>query len=163
MRHRTQIQSSDADLPESREIDLSSNKPLDDDELHLVTGESMGDERIKNLLKEEHDMRTFMEEKVTFMIAETSDKNAPNPVSAGVNGIQRHFWRGKQYTEARKFIDSLIKVTFGVKTINFTDEKGLHQTKIETVPSMVYPIQILSDPSGRIGHNWFLHQQKNGF
>ena len=47
MKHRTQIQSSDADLPESREIDLSSNKPLDDDELHLITGESMEDDRIK--------------------------------------------------------------------------------------------------------------------
>lgn len=160
---RPQIQSSDAQLPQSRQIDLSSDGPLDDDELHLVVGESMEDERVKNLLKEEADMRAFMEEKVTFMIAETSDKNAPNPVVAGVNGVQKIFTRGIQYTEARKFIDSLIKVTFGVKTINHTDEKGLYQTKLETVPSMVYPLQILNDPSGKRGNAWFMHQQKNGF
>lgn len=163
MQKRPQIQSSDADLPESREIDLSSDSPLDNEELHLMTGVSMEDERVKNIISEEKAMLDFMEEKVTFMIAETSDKNAPNPVAAGVNGVHKHFTRGIVYTEARKFIDSLIKVTFAIRTIPYEDANKIYQTKVETVPSMVYPIQIMNDPSGQRGNRWFLHQQKNAY
>lgn len=155
--------SQDFELPEEREIDLSSNKPLDDDQIYVVTGESMKDERLQKIMKEESDMKKFMEQKVTFMISETTNENEVNPVSCGVNGEHRYFWRGKEYTEARKFLDSLIKVTNHVKTVNYKDKDGVDQTNVVTKPVLAYPLTVLRDPAGDMGAKWFRHQQSNAF
>lgn len=163
MKHRSQISSNDCELPDQREIDISSNVPLGEEELSIASSDMLHDERLKNLLKEEAELRAFMEEPVTFDISQTTDVNAPDPVPAGVQGIIKHFKRGVEYTVPRKFIDSLIKVTNKVKTINYKDENNVDQTKIELVPSLVYPINIINDPSGAVGRRWFLHQQKNAF
>lgn len=162
---KPQITSNDVDMHDTQELDISSNRS--DEDIHLEKGSAgmMLDDRTKALLAEEKAMRAFMEEPLTFTIAETDDPNAPNPVSAGVNGVIKHFTRGEVYTVPRKFVDSLIKVSFRLKTINFIDKEGLYQTKLERVPSMVYPIQIMNDPSGMgpndRGRRWFVHQQKN--
>ena len=163
MTKRSQIQSTDLELPETQEIDLALSKPVDHDQIYAVTNESMHDERLQALLKEEKEMRDFMEEKVTFMIAQSDDEHAIDPVPCGVNGVHKYFKRGVEYREPRKFIDSLIKVAFRVKTINYEDKNGVYQTKLEKAPVLAYPIQILNDPSGIKGQRWFQHQQKNAF
>ena len=162
-----QITSADAELPDTQEVDISSFMDDDDIEIQVADAGVLTDEAAKQRLAEENAMRAFMEEPLTFTIAETDDPNAPNPVSAGVNGAVKHFTRGEVYTAPRKFVDSLIKVTWRVKTINYEDENKVMQTRIERVPAMVYPVQIMHDPSGMgqndRGRRWFLHQQKNAF
>lgn len=164
---RTRIESQDVELPPNQEIDLAYKEGDEESEIQLATAHSIMDDRTKALLAEEKKMRAFMEEKLTFSIAETDDPNAPNPVTCGVNGVTKTFKRGQIYTEARKFVDSLIKVSRRVKTVNYKDNDGIYQTKIETTPSMVYPIQIIEDPSGMgpqdMGRKWFIHQQRNAF
>jgi len=155
--------SKDFELPDEKHIDLSSGKEVIDDGLQFVTGETMEDDRLKNLLREEKSMRDFMEQKVKFMIAETDDENAPNPVACGVNGVHRYFHRGTEYIEARKFIDSLIKVVNHVKTVNYKDKDGIDQTDVKTRPVLAYTISILEDPAGQQGLRWFQHQQRNAF
>lgn len=161
MSKRTQINSSDADVPEGNTLDIG--RDADIDEIYVVQNESMQDDRLKALLKEEADMRAFMEEKVTFSISETDNPNAPNPVPCGVNGDVRQFYRGRVYTECRKFIDSLIKTVRAVKTRQIKDAEGVDDTVIDTTFTVAHPITIHDDPSGEKGRRWFLFQQKNAF
>lgn len=163
MARRPQIQSSDVGMPEDREVDIGISKPLDDDLIYIAQDGDLKDPRIIAALKEEKQWKDFMEQKVTFMIADTEDENAPNPVSCGVNGVRRDFWRGKQYTDKRMFIDSLIKVVRKVKTINFKDANGVDDTKMDIRSVVAYPIQIIDDPAGDLGRRWFRHQQENAF
>lgn len=163
MARRPQIQSSDVGMPEDREVDIGISKPLDDDLIYIAQDGDLKDERIAAALKEERDMKAFMEQKVTFLIAETDDENAPNPVSCGVNGVIRAFWRGREYTDKRMFIDSLIKVVRKVKTVNFKNSDGVDDTKMEVRSVLAYPLQILDDPAGDLGRRWFRHQQENAF
>jgi len=164
---KPQITSADAELPENQDVDISSYMDDDDIEVQIAGANTLQDDRMKAFLVEEKAMRAFMEEPITFTIAESDDPNAPNPVAAGVNGVIKHFTRGEVYTVPRKFIDSLIKVTWRVKTVNYEDKDKLMQTRIERVPHLAYPLQILNDPSGMgssdRGRRWFLHQQKNAF
>lgn len=152
------IQSKDVDMHDAIERELSKPEPL-------AYAAAM-DDNLSGLLGEEKRLRAFMEEPVTFMISETDNPNDPNPVGCGVNGVIKFFTRGVEYTVARKFVESLIKVTWRVRTINYKDSNGVDQTKIEHIPSMVYPISILHDPSGMgpndAGRRWFIHQQRNG-
>lgn len=163
MARRPQIQSSDVGMPEDREVDIGISKPLDDDLIYIAQDGDLKDERIAAALQEERDMKAFMEQKVTFLIAETDDENAPNPVSCGVNGVIRTFWRGREYTDKRMFIDSLIKVVRKVKTVNFKNSDGVDDTKMEVRSVLAYPLQILDDPAGDLGRRWFRHQQENAF
>lgn len=163
MRKRSQIESSDVGMPEDREVDIGISKPLDDDLIYIAQDGDLKDPKIAAALKEEKQWKDFMEQKVTFLIAETDDENAPNPVSCGVNGVTRHFLRGKEYTDKRMFIDSLIKVVRKVKTVNFKDADGVDNTKMEFRSVIAYPLQIIEDPAGDLGRRWFRHQQENAF
>jgi len=103
----------------------------------------------------------FMEEKVTFIVGETADRNAENPVPVGVNGVMRFFTRGVEYTEARKFVNCLIKKQDTVDTKNYLDSDQVQQTKILKTPSLKYPLSIVSDPSKDLGRKWFAWQCRN--
>ena len=163
MARRPQIESSDVGMPEDRSVDIGITKPLDDDLIYIAQEGDLKDPRIAAALKEERDMKAFMEQKVKFMIAETDDESAPNPVSCGVNGVRRDFWRGREYTDKRMFIDSLIKVVRKVKTVNFKNAEGVDDTRMEFRSVLAYPLQIIDDPAGDLGRRWFRHQQENAF
>lgn len=163
MARRPQIQSSDVGMPEDRDVDIGITKPLDDDLIYIAQEGDLKDPRIAAALKEEKQWKDFMEQKVKFMIAETDDENAPNPVSCGVNGVHRDFWRGREYTDKRMFVDSLIKVVRKVKTVNFKNADGVDDTRMELRSVLAYPLQIIDDPAGDLGRRWFRHQQENAF
>lgn len=112
-----------------------------------------------------------MNQTVEFEILETDDENAPNPVSCGVNGVHRHFYRGQRYKEKRMFIDSLIKVVRKVKTRNFKNREGVDDTDMDIRHIIAYPMKIWNDPANKdttkdgrkVGDAWFEHQQRNAF
>lgn len=162
---RTKIQSSDVDLHDTREVDLSVDEDNLDAPINVMTGVSMEDERTKALMKEERDLRAFMEEPITFRIAK-GGKNDPDPVACGVNGVVKYFKRDQVYTEPRKFVESLLKTKNEVRTVNFQDKNGVDQTKLEIDQVLVYPVMIMHDPSGSGPHDrggrWFQYQQANG-
>lgn len=158
---RPQIKSNDVESPSIIERDLSSDLDYEG-----IQAAPIQDEASLKRLDDDRRLRAFMEEPVTFQIAEVDDPNAPDPVPCGVNGVHKHFRRGETYTVPRKFIESVLKISWKVKTIMFKDKDGVDQTRVEQTPSMVYPISILHDPSGMgpndNGRRWFLHQQRNG-
>ena len=158
---RPQIQSSDVALPDDRILDASIDRPLDDDKIYIAQDGDIKDERIKAALDETKAWKAFMKEKVTFMIAETDDPNAPNPVSCGVNGVHRHFLRGRRYTDMRCFVDSLIKCRRTVKTREIKTPDGIDDTEIKLTSVLAYPVQIFDDTP--LGNRWFEHQQRNAF
>lgn len=168
-RGRAQIQSSDVRTPSDVDIDIGLNDDIDPVEktIQVVTNESMKDDRMKKIAAEEKWWRDFMNQKVEFEILETDDENAPNPVSCGVNGVHRHFYRGVRYTDKRMFIDSLIKVVRKVKTKVFKNNEGVDDTKMEVRNIIAYPIKIWHDPANKdgkkTGDRWFEHQQRNAF
>lgn len=162
-RRRVQIQSTDVGMPEDRDVDIGIIRPLDDDQIYIAQEGDLKDPRIAAALKEERDMKAFMEQEVKFMIAESNDENAPNPVSCGVNGVRRDFWRGREYTDKRMFVDSLIKVVRKVKTVNFKNADGVDDTRMEVRSVLLHPLQIIDDPAGDLGRRWFKHQQENAF
>lgn len=162
-RSRPQHSSEDFETPDSKEIDIGLNAPLDNDQIYVVTNESMKDDRLIKIAAEEKKWHDFMKQKVTFVIHETEDENAPNPVSCGVNGVHRHYYRGQEYTDARMFVDSLIKCVRKVKTVNFKNAEGVDDTKLEVKHVLAYPLEIIEDPAGKLGRDWFKHQQRNAF
>ena len=146
------IRTADVHAGDDINIDISSGvRDIDRSDFAEVTGEDMTSPRVQSYANE----LRFMEDIMTISIAETDDPNAENPVSCGVNGEVRNFYRGQEYKVARKFVDSIIKRSFAVKTKQYTDGEGLVQTKIEKVPTLKYPINIHHDPAGQTGRDWF--------
>lgn len=162
---RTKIQSSDVDLRDTETVDLAINQDNPHEPLNLMQGVSLEDERTKALMKEEAELRKFMEEPITFRIAK-GGKFDPDPVACGVNGVTKFFNRDQVYTEPRKFVESLLKTRTEVNTVNYTDRHGVAQTRIEKSHVLVYPVMIMHDPSGsgpnERGGRWFQYQQANG-
>lgn len=140
---------------DAMDIDMSSNVLTSDIERpDLITASANTN---KAQLKE----LAFMEEKVTFVVGETPDRNAENPVPVGVNGVIRFFTRGVEYTEARKFLNCLIKKQDSIDTKNYLDNDQIHQTKVVRTPALKYPISVISDPSNDFGRKWFAWQCRN--
>jgi len=159
---RASIQTSDVETPAATTVMMESDvatENIERPDLAIVTDESLQSPYVQEYIK---DLK-FMEDIITFSIGESTDKNAENPVPAGVNGAVRFFTRGVEYKVPRKFVDSLIKREDSIKTVNYKDADGVDQTKIEKVPAMKYPLSIIHDPAGDLGRRWFQHQQKNAW
>ena len=159
---RASIQTSDVEGPAATTVMMESDVETDNivrDDLAIVTDDTLQSPAVAEYVK---DLK-FMEDIVTFFIGESTDKNAENPVPAGVNGAVRLFTRGVEYKVQRKFIDSLIKREDQVKTVNYKDSEGVDQTKVEKVPAMKYALSIIHDPAGDLGRRWFQHQQRNAW
>jgi hypothetical protein len=139
-------------------VDLASDIKLaeiDRPDLIIATDTNMND---PVTAKYAHDL-AFMEQEVEFMVLKTADKTAPNPLVVGVNGPFMTIWRGKRYTAARKFLNAMISTFTDVDTHEYIDEKGLSQTRVETVTSPSLQIQVLNDPAGVEGMEWFARAQ----
>lgn len=159
-KRRASIQTQDVETAAATHVDLASSVKTEDIErpdLIVVTGETVDSPFVKEYL---NDLK-FMEDILTITIGETTDKNAENPVPAGVNGDVRHLTRGQEYKLPRKFVDSLIKVEDAVTTEQYKDKDGVDQTRVKKNPSLKYPLSILHDPAGEVGRRWFQHQCKN--
>lgn len=154
MSNRPKITTSDVAPQISHDIDLSSNIATEDIErpdLAIATDTSMDDPNTNKYVRD----LAFMEDIVEFVVGKTKDKNEPDPIIAGVNGISRVIKRDAVQRLPRKFLNALISTTTDVDTVEFVDEKGLQQTRIQTVTTPALQIQLLSDPRGRDGIEWF--------
>lgn len=135
-------------------IDASSTIATEDIErpdLAIATDTSMNDPTTVQYVRD----LAFMEDIVEFVVGKTKDKNEPDPIICGVNGISRVIKRDVVQRLQRKFLNALISTTTDVDTVEFVDEKGLQQTRIQTVTTPALQIQLLSDPRGRDGIEWF--------
>lgn len=103
----------------------------------------------------------FMEEPVTFMIAEGNKKEDEPVVPCGVNGENRFIERGKPYTLPRKFLNVLIVNVDEVSTVQTEDpDTKVQITNVKKARSLKYPVQILKD--SEIGHKWFIWKCNQG-
>ncbi len=100
------------------------------------------------------DMMTFNKQKVTFVINESTDTNADNPVICGNSGEPKQFWRGVEYTEERRFLESLARA----KPTSFTQKLVVDPNGIKSYVHMPhtagrYDIRVIHDPHPR-GLDW---------
>lgn len=154
---RPQINTNELEQTNEQTIDLAST--IENPEMAIVTDESLDSPHLKEYLSE----MKFMEDKVEFIVSESEDPNAPNPVSCGVNGEIKHFKRGEPYTAPRKFLNALINTVFRVETRAYKDEQGLDQTEIKKIPMSGLNISILHDPAGETGPRWLQYKMKSAY
>jgi hypothetical protein len=161
-KRRVAIETKDVENTEPVTIETPLDVATDDidrPDLAMVTDSDMETPEVKEYARD----LAFMNDILTISVGASSDENAENPVPAGVNGEIRLFVRGEEYKVERKFVDSIIKRENNVKTVQFKDNDGCDQTKIETTPTMKYPILIHNDPAGETGRRWFKHACANAF
>lgn len=135
-------------------IDISSNIAMEDidrPDIHVMSDGDPNSKYIRDL--------AFMEEQVTFIVAKTKDKNDPDPIISGCNGQNLIVELGKPVKAARKFLNSLINTVMDISTSEYIDEQGLKQTRISTLHSPSLQIQLMDDPSGQKGFDWFARAQ----
>lgn len=157
---RASIETKDVESAASTEILMPSGTATEDIErpdLVVVTDESINSPYVKQYAQD----LAFMEDELTIVVGETTDKNAENPVPCGVNGDVRKLTRGVEYKLKRKFVDSLIKAEDTVRTVQYKDKDGVDQTKIDKAHALKYPLSIIHDPAGDVGRRWFQHACKN--
>lgn len=150
MKHqRPMINTSDVRGTESHFIDAHSSIPTDEIEIAVVTNEDINSDSIAKYAR---DLR-FMEEPVTFILANTNNKNDPNPILVGVNGEERVIWRSQVYTLARKFLNTLFETVHEMSTQQYQDQNGVTQTRFVRTVSPAYSVSVMQDtPDGR---KWF--------
>lgn len=155
---RPQITTKDVAPTIVNKVDLASDIALGDidrPDLAIATDTSMDDPVTKKYAQD----LAFMEQEVEFMILPTTDKSAPNPLILGVNGVNRVAYRGQIYKMARKFLNTAINTFTDVNTEEYTDGKGLSQTRVGTITTPALQIQVLNDPAGQVGMEWFAKAQ----
>lgn len=104
--------------------------------------------------KEFLEMLKFMEEPVTIRLHETTDQNAENPVTVGCNGFYATFWRGKETTVARKYVDCLIVKEDKVSTPKqYSPQTGEMMYSIHRVAALKYPFAVVKDDNPK-GAQW---------
>lgn len=159
---RPQITTKDVAPTIAHDVDLASTILLEDIErpdLAIATNTSMNDPVTADYVKD----LAFMEQEVEFILLPTHDKSAPNPIIAGVNGIDRTIYRNQRYKLARKFLNAMISTLTEVSTHEYVDSKGLSQTRVETVTTPALQIQMLNDPAGQAGMEWFAKAQHGAY
>lgn len=150
MKHqRPMINTSDVRGTESHIIDAHSSIPTDEIEIAVVTNEDINSDSIAKYARDLH----FMEQEVTFILANTNNKNDPNPIMVGVNGEERVIWRSQSYTLARKFLNTLFETVHEMGTQQYQDNNGVTQTRFVRTVSPAYSVTVMQDtPEGR---KWF--------
>ncbi len=155
---RPQITTKDVAPTITNEVDLASTIAFDDIErpdLAIVTEDSMDSPAIKKYAQD----LAFMEQEVQFTVMKTADKTAADPLVVGVNGVNRVVKRGEIYKMPRKFLNAMISTFTDVNTHEYVDDNGLSQTRVETITTPALQIQILNDPAGQLGMEWFARAQ----
>lgn len=155
---RVQIETNDIGTNGPVETDFSSTVPESDlVGMSAVIGETLDSPILSAHIRE----LAFNEEPLDIIVANSTDKNAENPVSSGVNGVIKYFHRGVTYRGvARKFVASLIKREVNVATENYRDKQNLEQTKVIHTPAFKNNVQIVKDPSP-LATEWFEWMQKS--
>ena len=146
--------------PDNYEIDLSSTlDEIERPDLAVVTNAALGSPHVAEYASD----LAFMEDILEIVVHKSEDKYAPDPVTCGVNGVTKIIPRGQRFKMARKFVDALIKTSFRVETIEYTDKAGLQQTKTDHIPTQNCSVQIYHDPAGEVGRRWMEHKLSNSF
>lgn len=149
---------SDFKGPENFEIDLSSTlDEIERPDLAVVTDADLNTPHVKEFNR----ITAFMEDILTIQVSKSEDPYAPDPVTAGNNGIIKIFKRGETYKVARKFVDSLIKTSFRTQTVQFKDDNGLDQTRVDQIPVHNVIVQVFEDPAGEYGRQWLQYKMSN--
>lgn len=155
---RPQITTKDVAPTITNNVDLSSKIKLDDIErpdLAIVTDDALNNPVMAKYMQD----LAFMEQEVEFTVMKTADKTAADPLVVGVNGVNKIVKRGERYKMPRKFINAMISTFTDVGTHEYIDKDGLSQTRVETITTPALQIQILNDPAGADGFNWFAQAQ----
>ncbi len=95
----------------------------------------------------------FMEDPITVIVAETTDKNAEKVVPVGNNGKFMFFTRGIPKTCARKFVDSLIVKATTVSTEEVLAGANERSFVIRGASALKYPFTIVEDKNPK-GIEW---------
>ena len=156
-----QHNSTDFKGPDNYEIDLSSTlDEIERPDLAVVTNADLNSPHVTEYNRD----LAFMEDILEILVHKSEDKHAPDPVTCGVNGVIKVIKRGERFKMARKFVDALIKTSFRTETVQYKDENGIDQTKIEHIPVQNCAVQIVNDPAPvDVARRWLDHKLSNSF
>lgn len=99
-------------------------------------------------------MLSFMNEKVTVVIHETSDKNADGVFDISVNGRPKTFVRGHEFTVKRIYVEGLARakpVHYDNK--EYVDGDGVRKVRNPSRKGLRYPFAVVED-SNPVGRRW---------
>ena len=101
------------------------------------------------------DELAFMEEPVEIMVAESTDRNAENPIFVSCNGRNQFFIRGQVQTVKRKFVEILARAKqTDVQTKVIQHSAGDEPiNRILKHSSLKYPFQVIRDSNPK-GIEW---------
>lgn len=103
-------------------------------------------EKMKNI--------AFMEERVTVLVHDTSEKHADAVVEIGVNGRNELFVRGQEKTVARKFVEGLARAKpVSFRNEEYTAEDGTRKVRHPSNIGSRYTFSVVQDPNP-MGKEW---------
>ncbi len=144
-----EVHSGDFEPKQRPVVDLS----LDSDLSIIRQNEDIVTE-ISSVNKNYLDELAFMEEELLIQLSPSSDKNAPNLVSASVNGVTVWLEVGKPTKVKRKFAEVLARCkSDAIDTIVQTASNGDSVNEFTRRTSLKHPFSVLNDPSPR-GYEW---------
>ena len=102
----------------------------------------------------------FNEEKVVVVVHESTDEFAPRWVEIGVGGEKQLFWRGKETTCARKFVEGLCRAKpIGYRNEEYVDNQGNRGVRHPGRVGLMYPFAVLRDDNPK-GQDWLKRLQR---
>lgn len=146
---KTEVHSEDFTPAQRPVVDLS----LDTDLTIIRENEDIVTE-ISSVNKSYLDELAFMEETLTIQLSPSSEKNAPNVVSASVNGVTIWIEVGEPTEVKRKFVEVLARCkSDAIDTVVKTMQNGDSVNQFTRSTSNKHPFSVLHDPSSR-GYEW---------
>jgi predicted PilT family ATPase len=135
-----------SDLPANNGTDTLV---ADNGELHTAATqfEPVGEPMNKKQLDE----LAFMEEEMVVTVSESSNENDENPITVGVNGIFKQFYRGHPTRAKRKFVNGLIVRIGRVTTPEYINRAGERARSIKQHNAHKFPFTVIEDKNKKGG------------
>jgi hypothetical protein len=100
------------------------------------------------------ELEAFMHEKLTIVVATSTDKAAENPVQLTVQGVNQFVIRGTRQVVSRKYVEVLARAKqTAIATPEIVDRNGDRAIRIDRSSALRYPFEVLHDPNPN-GRAW---------
>ena len=145
-------------MPKAQKIDTTNETVGQDRTFSVGETEMVADVDIQKIdgpeLKTKAEILAFMEEPVTVMLHESTDRNVAQVEAFSNDGRTVYLTRGKPQTIRRKFVEVMARckhTSLGQR--NVQDQNGTHSIEYPTHTALKYPFQLIEDKNPK-GADW---------
>ncbi len=126
------------------EISLEGDAEISRPSLEVIEGPSAGDKAAR---------LAFLEEPVTIIVSESTDPNAEDPISVGINGRQVFIRRGEPVIVKRKYVEKLARAKRESFSQNLQNTDPQRYNRLNMHTALIYPFTVIEDRNPA-GHAW---------